>query len=161
MIESFVITLREGVEAALVICLALAYLRKIERPDLRRSLWLGAGLAALVSIAAAVAIHLSGFNPEGRAEGIILLVSCALVSWLVFWMWRHGKKLKQQTEEKLGKAAASTSWPSAAAAARRLNSRSSPAATARCIAASASPRSRRKPNDDNRASRPPGYQLDP
>ena len=106
MIESFVITLREGVEAALVICLALAYLRKIDRPDLRKTLWLGAGLAVVVSIAAGVAIHVSGFDPEGRAEGIVLLVSCGLVTWLVFWMWRHGKKVKQETEETLGKLAA-------------------------------------------------------
>lgn len=106
MIEAFVITLREGVEAALVVCLALAYLRKIDRPDLRKSVWLGAGLAAVVSVAAGVAIHLSGFDPEGRAEGIVLLVSCGLVTWLVVWMWRHGKRVKQETEEKLGKLAA-------------------------------------------------------
>lgn len=102
MIEAFVITLREGVEAALVVCLALAYLRKINRPDLRRSLWAGVGLAALLSAAAALAIKLTDFDTEGAVEGVVLLVSCALVSWLVFWMWRHGKTMKQETEARLG-----------------------------------------------------------
>jgi FTR1 family protein len=103
MIEAFVITLREGVEAALVVCLALAYLKKTGRPELGRTVWAGVVLAGLLSIGAAVAIKLSDFNTEGAVEGIVLLVSCALVSWLVFWMWRHGKKLKQQTEARLDK----------------------------------------------------------
>jgi FTR1 family protein len=102
MIEAFVITLREGVEAALVVCLALAYLKKTGRPELGRTVWTGVVLAALLSIGAAVAIKLTDFNTEGAVEGVVLLVSCAMVSWLVFWMWRHGKKLKQQTEARLG-----------------------------------------------------------
>lgn len=106
MIESFVITLREGVEAALVVCLTLAYLRKIERPDLRKAVGWGVALAALLAVAGAVAVRLTGFETEGRVEGIVLLVSCAMVTWLVFWMWRHGKKMKQQTEARLEKLAA-------------------------------------------------------
>src|SRR5258706_10060691 len=102
MIEAFVITLREGVEAALVVCLALAYVRKAGRPDLGRTIWTGVGLAAVLSIGAAVAIKLTDFNTEGAVEGIVLLASSALVAWLVFWMWRHGRKVKQQTEAKLG-----------------------------------------------------------
>jgi len=107
MIEAFVITLREGVEAALVVCLALGYLRKAGRPDLGRALWGGVILASVLSVAAAVAIKLSGFDTEGAVEGVVLLVSCALVSWLVYWMWRHGKALKQETEAKLGRVSGS------------------------------------------------------
>lgn len=103
MIEAFVITLREGVEAALVVCLALAYLRKSGRPELGRTVWAGVALATVLSIGAALAIKLTDFSPEGAVEGVVLLVSCALVSWLVFWMWRHGKKMKQETEARLGK----------------------------------------------------------
>src|SRR6185295_10420872 len=102
MIEAFVITLREGVEAALVVCLALAYLKKTGRPELGRTVWTGVVLAGLLSVGAAIAIKLTDFNTEGAVEGVVLLVSCAMVSWLVFWMWRHGKKLKQQTEARLG-----------------------------------------------------------
>jgi high-affinity iron transporter len=102
MIEAFVITLREGTEAALVVCLALAYLRKIGRPELGRALWIGVGLAGLLSVASVVATKLANWSTEGGIEGIVHLVSCALVSWLLFWMWRHGKKVKQQTESRLG-----------------------------------------------------------
>lgn len=102
MIEAFVITLREGVEAALVVCLALAYLRKSGRPELARTVWAGVGLASVLSVGAALAIKLTDFSTEGAIEGVVLLVSCALVSWLVFWMWRHGKKMKQETEARLG-----------------------------------------------------------
>jgi FTR1 family protein len=102
MIEAFVITLREGTEAALVVCLALAYVRKIGRPELGRTLWIGVTLAGILSIASVVATKLANFSTEGAIEGIVHLVSCALVSWLLFWMWRHGKKVKQQTEARLG-----------------------------------------------------------
>jgi FTR1 family protein len=101
MIEAFVITLREGVEAALVVCLALAYVRKSGRPELGRTIWMGVLLASVLSIAAGIAIKLTNFNTEGAVEGIVLLASSALVSWLVFWMWRHGKKMKQHTEAAL------------------------------------------------------------
>jgi FTR1 family protein len=107
MIESFVITLREGVEAALVVCLALSYLRKIDRPDLRRSLWLGVLLASFLSLAGGVAIKLAKLEDriDGAPEGIALLASCGLVTWLVFWMWRHGKRMREETEKRLGRAA--------------------------------------------------------
>jgi high-affinity iron transporter len=106
MIESFVITLREGVEAALVVCLTLAYLRKVDRPDLRKAVAGGVALAAVLSVAGGIALQLTQFDTEGTVEGIVLLVSCAMVTWLVIWMWRHGKRMKQETEERLGKLAA-------------------------------------------------------
>jgi FTR1 family protein len=102
MLEAFVVTLREGVEAALVVGLALAYLRKIGRPELGRTVWAGVLLAAVLSIAAGAALKLTGFSTEGAVEGIVLLVSSALVAWLVLWMHRHGKSVKAQTEAKLG-----------------------------------------------------------
>jgi FTR1 family protein len=105
MIEAFVVTLREGVEAALVVCLALAYLRKIDRPDLRRTVWAGVAAAVALSIGVAVAVELSGFDPEGLAEGIVLLVSAAMVAWLLLWMRKHGRTMKQETERKLGELA--------------------------------------------------------
>src|SRR5579862_8514538 len=102
MIEAFVVTLREGVEAALVVGLALATLRKLGRPDLARSVWAGVLLAAALSIAAGIALKITDFNPDGAVEGTVLLVSSALVAWLVLWVHRHGKSMKQRTEAKLG-----------------------------------------------------------
>jgi len=102
MIEAFVVTLREGVEAALVVCLALVTLRKLGRPELGRVVWAGVLLAGVLSIAAGVAIKLTDFSTEGAVEGIVLLVSSALVAWLVLWMHRNGKSAKQRTEARLG-----------------------------------------------------------
>jgi FTR1 family protein len=101
MIESFVVTLREGVEAALVVCLALSTLRKLGRQDLERPVWVGVALAAVLSVAAGVALKITGFETDGAVEGTVLLVSSALVAWLVLWVHRHGKSMKQRTEAKL------------------------------------------------------------
>jgi FTR1 family protein len=101
MIEAFVVTLREGVEAALVVGLALTTLRKIGRPDLTRPVWAGVVLAAVLSIAAGVALKITGFETDGAVEGTVLLVSSALVAWLVLWVHRHGKSMKQRTEANL------------------------------------------------------------
>ena len=103
MIEAFVVTLREGVEAALVVCLALSTLRKIGRPELARAVWAGVLLAAVLSIAAGVALKVTGFQTDGAVEGTVLLVSSALVAWLVLWVHRNGKSLKQKTEAELGR----------------------------------------------------------
>lgn len=101
MLEAFVVTLREGVEAALALVLMLACLRKAGREELRRAVFWGMGVAVLLSAAAGAAVKASGFDPEGRVEGIVLAVSAVLVAWLVVWMWIHGKKLKQATECKM------------------------------------------------------------
>ncbi|MBI2899429.1 MAG: DUF2318 domain-containing protein [Planctomycetes bacterium] len=102
MLEAFVVTLREGVEAALAVVLILAVLRKGGRAELARIVFWGMGAAALLSVAGAVAVRRSGFDPEGRTEGIVLAVSALLVAWLVVWMWSHGKELRGATERKLG-----------------------------------------------------------
>ncbi len=101
MVEAFVVTLREGVEAALALVLILACLRKAGRTDLRRAVFAGLTVAIALSIAAAVGLKLSGFDPEGRAEGVVLAVSAVLVAWLLVWMVRHGRTLKQATERKM------------------------------------------------------------
>lgn len=102
MIQAFVITLREGVEACLVVGIALAFLRKAGRTDLFRTVGAGVTAAVAVSVALAAAIQATDFDPEGRAEGIVLLASAGLVVWLLVWMWRHGRRLKEHTEERLG-----------------------------------------------------------
>jgi FTR1 family protein len=102
MIESFVITLREGVEAALVVCVALAYLRKAGRSDLAKPVWGGVLSAAVICVVTAIVVKQKKIATEGKIEGIVLLVSAAMVTWLVLWMIRHGKRMKQETEAKLG-----------------------------------------------------------
>lgn len=102
MFESFIVTLREGVEAALVVCIALAFLKKVGRADLIRSVYQGVGAATLVSIGGAAVIKLSGFDPENEImEGVLFLASAVMVVTLLVWMWRAGKTLKHELEERL------------------------------------------------------------
>ncbi|MDE3197249.1 MAG: DUF2318 domain-containing protein [Acidobacteriota bacterium] len=100
MISTFVITLREGVEAALVIAIAVAYLRKTGRTALLSTVY-----NALVSAVAACFICAWGFTKIGISgdsyEGWTLLASAAFVLTMVIWMNRHGKKMKAEIETKL------------------------------------------------------------
>jgi len=100
--EAFVITLREGMEAALVVGLVLAYLQRTGRAGLQRWVYLGLGLAAAASTLGALAFSLAGFNPENEVlEGILLAISALLVLSLVLWMWRASRSIKQHVESRL------------------------------------------------------------
>ncbi|HLA80720.1 MAG TPA: Fe-S-containing protein [Thermoleophilia bacterium] len=100
--EAFVITLREGMEAALIVGLVLTYLSRTGRAGLRRWVYGGLTLAAAASLLGAVAFRLSGFDPENEIlEGSLLGVAAVLVLSLVVWMWRASRGLKGHVEGRL------------------------------------------------------------
>src|SRR3990172_2408819 len=100
--EAFVITLREGMEAALVIGLVLAYLNRTGRASLRRWVYTGLGLAALASVTGAIGFSLIGFDPENEVlEGRLLAIAAVLVLSLVVWMWRAARGIRQHVEGRL------------------------------------------------------------
>ena len=101
MLEAFIITLREGVEAALIIGITLAYLNKLQRSDLRRAVFAGLGAAFLASIGAAIALSRFDIN-EDIFEGWIMLAAAFLVITMIVFMMRTGKKMKVEIESKLG-----------------------------------------------------------
>jgi len=101
MISSFIIALREGVEAALVIAIALSYLRKIGRDDLRHVVYRALGAALAASIIGAFFFRKLELSEEAF-EGWTLLASAAFVFTMVVWMWRHAKGMKAEMERKLG-----------------------------------------------------------
>jgi FTR1 family protein len=104
MLEATVVTLREGIEAALVVGIVLAYLRRTGRAGLERHVYWGLGAALVASLAAAAAIRRFGLDPENEVwEGSLMLVAAALVGSLVIWMWRTGRRIRQQTEARLEK----------------------------------------------------------
>jgi high-affinity iron transporter len=102
MLDTFVITLREGVEAALVIAIAVAWLRKTGRLDLMPTVY-----RALASAVIACFVAAWGFTKIGLSddvyEGWTLLVSAFFVFTMVLWMNRHGGKLKGEIETRLQK----------------------------------------------------------
>jgi FTR1 family protein len=100
--EAFVITLREGVEAALVVGLILAYLSRTARAGLRRYVYVGLVAAVLASVAGAVAVRRIGLDPESELlEGVLLAVAAVLVATLVLWMWRASRHVQKQVEGRL------------------------------------------------------------
>jgi len=100
MLEAFIVTLREGVEAALIVGITLAYLSKIGRTDLRRSVFAALGAAFVGSVG--VAILVSRFNlNQDIVEGWVMLVGAFFVITMIIFMMRTGKKMKGEIEGKL------------------------------------------------------------
>lgn len=100
MLEAFIITLREGVEAALIVGITLAYLAKIQRSDLRRSVYAAIVAAFLGSIGAAVLVSRLNLN-EDIVEGWVMLVAAFFVVTMIIFMMRTGRKMKGEIESKL------------------------------------------------------------
>lgn len=105
MIASFIIALREGVEAALVIAIALSYLRKIGREDLHGVVYRALAAAVAASIAGAYLFQRLEWSEEAF-EGWTLVASAAFVFSMVVWMWRHSRSIKAQMERRLGEISA-------------------------------------------------------
>ena len=101
MLQAFIITLREGVEAALIVGITLAYLAKIGRPDLRKSVYAGLGAAFAASIGLAILLSRTQWN-EDIFEGWIMLAAAFFVVTMIIFMMRTGRKLKGEIEGKVG-----------------------------------------------------------
>jgi len=110
MLQAFVITLREGLEAFLIVAISLAYLRKSGRRDLIPAVHWGIGLAIIISIGAAFLFQRA--SNQALWEGILGLTAAVSVASLTVHMWRHGKRIKHEIE---GKLQASTLKPGATA----------------------------------------------
>jgi FTR1 family protein len=101
MLQAFIVTLREGVEAALIIGITLAYLTKIGRPELRKTVYAALVSAFLGSIGVAVILSRTHWN-EDVFEGWIMLIAAFFVVSMIVFMMSAGRKLKGNIEGKLG-----------------------------------------------------------
>lgn len=97
MFEALVITLREGVEAALVLAIAVAALGRRGLSHLKSALFAGAALAVVASVGAAWLATRIPYDEE-LAEGIAMLVGAVLVLTLVIWMWVGAARLREEIE---------------------------------------------------------------
>src|ERR1700741_1307750 len=109
MLQAFIITLREGVEAALIVGIPLAYLTKIGRAELRKTVYAALGAAFLGSIGVAIVISRAHLN-EDAFEGWIMLVAAFFVVTMVVFMMKTGRKMKGQIEGKVGLLAGNDAW---------------------------------------------------
>jgi high-affinity iron transporter len=116
LIPTLVITLREGVEASLIVGIVAAFLVKQGRRDALNLMWLGVGLAVAICVAVAVALRVVGNElPQREQEGletIVGLIAVGMISYMIIWMRRHARELKSQLE---GHAAAALAAGSAGA----------------------------------------------
>jgi len=101
MFSAFLVALREGVEAALVVGICLAYLGKIGRRDLARPVWYGVAAALLASLAAARLLEKFAWNQEA-VEGAFLLAAAALLVTMIVWMRRVARSLRGHLEQRVG-----------------------------------------------------------
>lgn len=108
MLSSFVIMLREGFEAALVVAILYAYLVRTGRSALRPALWKGVGLAVGVSIVAGWVLYASVEGLTGRprlvAFAAISLFAVCVLTWMVLWMRRHAHTLRGELQHSLDEA---------------------------------------------------------
>ncbi|HIH44330.1 MAG TPA: high-affinity iron transporter [Candidatus Methanoperedenaceae archaeon] len=104
MLESFIIMLREGLEAALIIGIVHAYLKKIGRADLHRHLYAGTALAIAASLLAGAAFMLA-YEGTGEAgplfEGVSSLIASFVLTYMIFWMTGHARKIAGELREKV------------------------------------------------------------
>jgi FTR1 family protein len=101
MLEAFIVTLREGVEAALIVGITLAYLGKINRPELRKSVYAALISAFVGSLGVAALLSRTHWNQD-IFEGWVMLAAAFFVVTMIIFMMRTGRKMKGEIEGKVG-----------------------------------------------------------
>jgi high-affinity iron transporter len=108
--RAFIITLREGFEAALIVSIVLAYLHAVGRPDRRAAVWTGVAAAVAASVVAGAIIFWTAgrlsHTAEEAFEGLVALVAVAVLTWMVFWMRRQARHIKGELHQKVDSALA-------------------------------------------------------
>ena len=100
MLSAFLISLREGVEAALVVGIILVYLSRTGRSQLARFVWSGVAVAGTLSLALAIALERWQINQDGF-EGLLLLLAAVFVISMIVWMNRVARHLRKHIEQKI------------------------------------------------------------
>lgn len=114
MLANYLIGLREGLEAALIIGILFAYLAKIERKSENFKLVIGTTLAILASVGVGFSLTLIADEASETAEvliaGISSILAVVFVTWMIFWMARQSRNLSKHLHSKVDAAVAATGW---------------------------------------------------
>src|SRR3984885_10885885 len=100
MLQAFIITLREGVEASLIVGIVFAYLSKIGRPELKRTVFWALASAVTASVAGAVVLAHTRWNTD-IFEGWVMLAAAAFVISMIWFMHKTARTMKGSIEEKI------------------------------------------------------------
>jgi len=105
MLSALLITFREGLEAALIIGIILAFLVSTGNRGRFKPVWIGTVLAVVVSLVAGVVIYLSAGQLEGRSEqifeGIATLTAAGVLTWMIFWMRKQAINIKKHLQAQI------------------------------------------------------------
>ncbi len=108
MVAPLLISFREGLEAALIVGVVLGYLRKIDRTEHQRDVWLGVTLAIGSSVVLAWGIQWIGLELEGRAEeifeGMTMFLAVVVLTWMIYWMRYQARLIRSSLERDVHRA---------------------------------------------------------
>lgn len=114
MVANFLIGLREGLEAALVVAILVAYLVRIDQRQFLPRIWAGVAAAIGLSVVAVLALQVTGQALSDEAAeafaGFMSLLAVALITWMILWMARHARTLKAHLHGEVDNALARSSW---------------------------------------------------
>ncbi|MFF4208137.1 iron uptake transporter permease EfeU [Streptomyces sp. NPDC001796] len=110
MFSNYLIGLREGLEASLVVCILIAYLVKTGRRDALRPIWTGIGIAVAIALGFGCVLEFGSqeltFQAQEALGGSLSILAVGLVTWMVFWMRRTARHLRSELHGKLDAALA-------------------------------------------------------
>ncbi len=113
MLASFLLSLREGLEAAIILGIVVGVLRRTQQSHLTPAVWRGAAAAVVTSLIIAVGLAVAGAEFEGQAEqifeGFTFLLAAGLLTWMIFWMQKQARKVRASLEANVLRAASQPS----------------------------------------------------